>query len=162
MVCDRGNLSHIITLSHSELADNEALNVSVAGYIEEAPWLNAKLQNGSVSESLLQYKLTNRDKVNVVLECTREPTDDEIVMASQKQFMFSVTLQVKYNDGRSHNLRVEIVNPQLQTLIWQPPTIDVKQLAIPEISRVEKEDQHDVDLFNISAKQSCSKAGIWR
>ena len=157
VVCDLGELSQVISLSHSTLSPNESLKVSVAGYIEEAPWLNAKLQSTSSLEKLLQYELTNKDHINVVLECSREPTDDEIAVVSKKQFMFSVTLQVKYDDGKSHNLRVEIVNPRLQTLIWQSPSIEVKQLAIPEISRVEKKDRHDVDLFNISSRQPETK-----
>lgn len=157
LICDLGGLSRVISLSHSALHQNETMKISVAGYIEEAPWLNAKLRNISTSEQVLQYELTNNDHVEIVLECSREPTEDEIAQASKKQFMFSVTLQVKREDGQSQNLRVEVSNPRLQTLMWEPPSIQIKQLAIPEISRVEKNDRNDVDLFNVSSRQPATR-----
>lgn len=157
VICDLGALSYVISLSHSTLKQSETLKISVAGYIEEAPWLNAKLRNKSSPEKLLQYELTNKDHVDIVLECSREPTEDEIAQASKKQFMLSVTLQVKREDGQSRNLRVEIVNPRLQTLMWQPPSIQIKQLAVPEISRVEKKDRNDVDLFNVTSRQPATR-----
>lgn len=157
VICDLGTLSAVVSLSHSALSQNEKLKISVAGYIEETPWLNAKLRNTTTSEELLQYELSNKDHVEIVLECSREPTEDEIAQASKKQFMFSVTLQVKRQDGQSQNLRVEIFNPRLQSLLWQPPTVQIKQLTVPEISRVEKNDRNDVDLFHVGAKQPATR-----
>lgn len=157
LTCDFGSFSHVITLSHSSLHQNDTLKISVAGYIQEAPWLNARLSTETSAEKLLQYELIGTDRVDVVMECSREPTEDEIAQAARKQFMFSVTLQIKHNDGQSQNLRVEVSNPRLQTRIWKPPQIRIKQLAVPELSRVEKNDRNDVELFNISYKQPSTR-----
>jgi hypothetical protein len=99
VICDLGTLSAVVSLSHSTLSQNEKLKISVAGYIEETPWLNAKLRNTGTSEELLQYELSNKDHVEIVLECSREPTEDEIAQASKKQFMFSVTLVLMENQN---------------------------------------------------------------
>ena len=43
VICDSGSISKVLTLSHSALPQSESLKMSVASYIDLAPWLNAKL-----------------------------------------------------------------------------------------------------------------------
>jgi hypothetical protein len=157
VICDLGEFSRVAMLSHSTLNPNELLKISVAGYIEEAPWLTAKLRNTATSEELLQYDLGREDNIELVLECGREPTDQEIAEISRERVRLSITLQSKSANGNSQNLKVEILNPSLQTLKWQPPVIKIKQVTVPELSRVEKQDRNDVDLFQISAMQPVAR-----
>jgi hypothetical protein len=157
VICDLGSFSRTARLYHSTLNPNEILKISVAGYIEEAPWLGASLKNPDTGETLFQYDLRKDKNIDLVLECTREPTEDEIAEASDKQFSLSVTLQTKRADGQSQNLKVELVNPRLQTLKWQPPLVQARQAAIPELSRVEKQEHAEVDLFTINVKQPVTR-----
>ncbi len=157
VICDLGNFSRVVTLSNSTLAADETLKVSVAGYIEEAPWLNASLRDLDSGESILQCELGKAKNIDLVLECSREPSEDEIDDASQDQFTLSITLQTKRSDGQSQNLKVELVAPRLQTLKWQPPLVQTRQAAIPELSRVEKQENTDVDLFTINIRQPVTR-----
>ncbi|VVT29935.1 conserved hypothetical protein [Hoeflea sp. EC-HK425] len=157
VICDLGGFSRTARLSHSTLNPNEVLKISVAGYIEEAPWLGASLKNPDTGETLFQYDLRKAQNIDLVLECTREPTEDEIAEASGEQFSLSVTLQTKRADGQSQNLKVELANPRLQTLKWQPPLVQARQASIPELSRVEKQEHAEVDLFTINVKQPVTR-----
>ncbi|MDF1610325.1 hypothetical protein PZ897_19260 [Hoeflea sp. YIM 152468] len=157
MICDLGKFSSVATLYQSSSVDGDNLKISVAGYIEEAPWLNASLWDSETGETILQCEIGHTKNIDLVLECAREPTDDEIAEASRDLFALSITLQSKRGDGQSQNLRVELAGLRLQTLIWQPPLIQPRQAAIPEISRVEKQDHDEVDLFNINVKQPVAR-----
>ncbi len=153
VIGDLGVVSTILALRHTSLPGSERLRISVAGYIEEAPWLRAALRSTETGESMLQYDLGSDSCINLVLECSREPTEDEILLASRDSFMLSLTLQSKQADGKSQNLKVEILSPKLKTLKWTKPVIQARQVAIPELSRVEKQDRDDVDLFSINVTQ---------
>ncbi|MEQ8738502.1 MAG: hypothetical protein RID59_08025, partial [Hoeflea sp.] len=153
MIGDLGRFSAVATLCHSKLQPGEKLRVSVAGYIEEAPWLNAALRPQGGGETQLQCDLEADTCAELVLECSREPTEDEILHASRETFMLSLTLQAKSSDGKSQNLKVEILSPKIQTLRWEPPVVQARQVAIPELSRVEKQDHDEVDLFSINVNQ---------
>ena len=72
VICDLGNFSRVVTLSNSTLAADETLKISVAGYIEEAPWLNASLRDLDSGESILQCELGKAKNIDLVLECSRE------------------------------------------------------------------------------------------
>jgi len=157
LICDLGEFSRIVTISNSTLSAEEILKISVAGYIEEAPWLNATLRNVESGETILQYELGKSKNIDLVLECSREPTEDEIADASREQFMLSITLQTKRADGQSQNLKLELASPRLQTLKWQPPVVQTRQATIPELSRVEKQEHNDVDLFTINVKQPVTR-----
>lgn len=153
VIADLGAVSDIVTLRHTSLPSSERLKISVAGYIEEAPWLRAALRSADSVDPMLQYDLGPDGSVDLVLECSREPTEDEILMASRENFMLSLTLQSKRADGKSQNLKVELLGPNLKTLKWTPPVIQARQVAIPELSRVEKQDRDEVDLFSIVVNQ---------
>lgn len=153
VISDLGGFSSVVTLRHTSLPNSERLSISIAGYIEEAPWLRAALRSSETGETFLQYDLGSDTSIDLVLECAREPTEDEILLASGESFVLSLALQSKRSDGRSQNLRVEILGPKLQTLKWAAPLVQARQVAIPELSRVEKQDRDDVDLFSINVKQ---------
>ncbi len=153
VIGDLGRFSAVATLCHSKLQPGEKLRVSVAGYIEEAPWLNAALRPQGGGETQLQCDLDSDTCAELVLECSREPTEDEILHASRDSFMLSLTLQAKSADGKSQNLKVEILRPKIQTLKWVPPVVQARQVAIPELSRVEKQDHDEVDLFSLYVNQ---------
>ena len=157
VVCDLGRFSRIVTISNSSLLADETLKISVAGYIEEAPWLNATLRNEGTGETLLQYELGKAKNIDLVLECAREPTEDEIADASRDHFTLSITLQTKRADGQSQNLKVELASLRLQTLKWQPPVVQTRQLSIPELSRVERQERNEVDLFTLNVRQPVTR-----